>query len=197
MVQEAFGWFPSVFYANLYAIIVLVALLSDEIVPRLTGGKGVSLNQESDRGSFILIYLSSLLGLFLGIYFRYRNIGVSPFWVQVLGLLLLLAGTLIREWAIALLGRFFSRTVKIEQGHQLITNGPFSKIRHPAYTGMIMMYTAIILGLGTWTGALFMFIIILIPTIYRISVEEQALLESFGDEYLVYMNKTWRLFPGW
>lgn len=197
MVQEALGWFPSAFYANLYGIIVLATLLSDEIVPRLAGGKGISLKQSRDRGSFLLIYLSSIVGLGVGIYFRYKNIGVVTFWIQILALLLLLAGTFIREWAISLLGRFFSRTVKIEQGHQLITNGPFNLIRHPAYTGMVIMYTSIILGLGTWTGALFMFVIILIPTIYRINVEEQALLETFGDEYRSYMNKTWRLFPGW
>jgi protein-S-isoprenylcysteine O-methyltransferase Ste14 len=161
------------------------------------GGKGVSFGRSRDRGSFILIYLSTLLGLGAGVLFRYQNIGIVPFWVQALALFLLIAGTLIREWAIVLLGRFFSRTVAIEQGHRLITAGPFNRLRHPAYTGMIVMDTAIILGLGTWVGAVFMFVIILVPTLYRISVEEQALLETFGEEYRAYMHRTWRLFPGW
>jgi protein-S-isoprenylcysteine O-methyltransferase Ste14 len=196
MVQEAMGWFPGLFYANLYGIIVLAALFSDEIVPRLVGGRGVSLKQSRDRGSFLFIYLSLLMGLGVGIYCRYKNLGVVPFWVQILALFLLIVGTFIREWAIVILGRYFSRTVMIEQGHRLITSGPFNWIRHPAYTGMIIMYAAIVLGLGTWLGALLMFVIILVPTLYRIRVEEQVLLETFGEDYRAYSRRTWMLLPG-
>jgi protein-S-isoprenylcysteine O-methyltransferase len=197
MVQVAIGWFPSLFFANLYGIIVLAALLSDEIIPRLVGGRGISSGQGRDRGSFILIYLSLLVGLGVGIYFRYQNIGVVPMWMQGFALVLLVIGTVIREWAIVLLGVYFSRIVKIEQGHRLITAGPYRWFRHPAYTGMLIMYLSIVLGLGTWVGALFMFIVLLFPTLYRIRVEEKALLETFGDEYFTYMHRTWRLFPKW
>jgi protein-S-isoprenylcysteine O-methyltransferase Ste14 len=195
MVQVAIGWFPSLFFANLYGIVVLAALLSDEIVPHLMGGRGISFGGGRDRGSFIFIYLSSLVGFGMGLYFRYQNIGVVPFWIQGLALVFLIVGTIIREWAIVLLGIFFSRTVKIEQGHRLITDGPYHWFRHPAYTGMLIMDTSIVLGLGTWAGALFMFIIMLLPTLYRIRVEEKVLLETFGDEYRAYMQRSWRLFP--
>lgn len=195
MVQTAIGWFPNLVFANLYGIVVLLALLSDEIVPRLARGRGISFGQGRDRGSFILIYLSSLIGLAGGVYFRYQNIGVVPAWIQGLALVFLAAGTVIREWAIALLGVYFSRTVKIEQEHRLITSGPYRWFRHPAYTGMLIMYFSIVLGLGTWVGALFMFIVLLFPTLYRIRVEESVLLETFGDEYRAYMRGTWRLFP--
>lgn len=195
MVQAAIGWFPNLFFANLYGIIVLIALLSDEIVPRLAGGRGISFGQGRDRGSFILIYLSSLVGLAGGVYLRYQNVGVVPVWIQGLALVFLAAGTVIREWAIVLLGAYFSRTVKIEQSHRLITAGPYHWFRHPAYTGMLIMYFSIVLGLGTWVGALFMFIVLLFPTLYRIHVEETLLLETFGDEYRSYIGRTWRLFP--
>ena len=191
------SWFPSRAFANLYGIVVLVTLLSDEVVPRLAGGKGVSLLPGRDRGSFLIIYLTTLVGFGAGLYFRYVNIGVVPFWVQALALIILVAGTVLREWAIILLGRFFSRTVKIEEGHRLIMSGPFRWIRHPAYTGMIVMDSAIVLGLGTWVGALFMFAIMLLASLYRIRVEEQALIEAFGDEYRSYSQRTARLFPPW
>ncbi len=191
------SWFPSAAFANLYAAVVIFALLSDELVPRIAGGKGLSRGQGSDRGSFLLIYAASVAGLGTGLFLRYRNIGVVPFWVQVLALVLLACGTVLREWAIALLGRFFSRTVKIEQGQQLITSGPFRWIRHPAYTGMLIMDTSIILGLGTWVGALVMFALLLLAALYRIRVEERALLDAFGDEYRSYMRRTALLFPPW
>jgi protein-S-isoprenylcysteine O-methyltransferase Ste14 len=122
---------------------------------------------------------------------------VVPPWIQVLAVPLLIFGTLIREWTVFLLGRFFSRSVKIEQGHRLIEVGPYRWIRHPAYTGMLIMDTAIVLGLGTWAGAVCMFVMVLSATLYRIRVEERALLETFGAEYQAYMKRTWRLLPGW
>jgi protein-S-isoprenylcysteine O-methyltransferase Ste14 len=197
MVQVVTSWFPDAFFANLYGIIVLAALMSDELIPRLTGGRGISFGKGRDRGSFILIYLTSLVGLGVGIYLRYQNIGVVPAWIQGLALVFLVIGTVIREWAIALLGVYFSRTVKVESGHRLITAGPYQWFRHPAYTGMLVMYFSIVLGLGTWVGALFMFIVLLFPTLYRIRVEEKVLLDTFGDEYRSYMERTWRLFPKW
>jgi protein-S-isoprenylcysteine O-methyltransferase Ste14 len=184
-------------YANLYGFVVLAALLSDEVIPRLMGGKGFSLELRRDRGSFIIIYLCSLVGLGAGLAFRSLNIGVAPSWVQVLALVFLVIGAVIREWSIILLGRFFSRTVKIEQGHRLITSGPFRWIRHPAYTGMLIMDTSIVLGLGTWAGALVMFILMLLAALYRIRVEEKVLLEALGDEYRAYMQHTGRLLPLW
>jgi protein-S-isoprenylcysteine O-methyltransferase Ste14 len=197
MPQQILGWFPSASYANLYGIIVLICLLSDEIVPRLVGGKGISFGQGRDRGSFLFIYLFSLAGLFGSVHLRFLNIGVVPFWIQVLGLIILIVGALVREWAIALLGRFFARTVEIEKGHRLITDGPYRLVRHPAYTGMVMMYAGIVLGLATWVGTAFMLLMTLIPTVYRIRVEEKVLVENFGEQYLDYMHRTWRIFPGW
>ena len=195
MQQAILSWFPSAAYANLYAAVVLAALLSDELMPRIMGAKGMSFAR--DRGSFLVIYVASLTGFVIGLLLRHSSIGVIPFWVQVLALPLLLAGTVLREWAIILLGRFFSRTVRVDQGQRLITSGPFRWIRHPAYTGMLIMDTAIVLGLGTWVGALAMFLILLLAALYRIRVEERALIEAFGEEYRSYMQRTALLFPTW
>ncbi len=197
MPSQVIGWFPDKSYAHLYLTLVMVCLLSDEVIPLLRGGRGASLKQGRDRGSYILIYCFSMTGLIGSLIIRYRDWGVVPFWLQVLGWVILVIGTLYRDWAVALLGRFFSRTVEIEQGHRLIQDGPYAKIRHPAYTGMILMYTGIVLGLGTWLGFLLMLVMILIPTLYRIQVEEKVLIENFGVEYEEYMRRTWRLFPGW
>jgi protein-S-isoprenylcysteine O-methyltransferase Ste14 len=197
MLQSFLSWFPSKAYANLYGFVVLLALLSDELIPRLAGGKGIAFGQGRDRGSFLLIYFASLVGLGAGLYLRLQNIGVVPFWLQVFALVILVAAIALREWAIVLLGRSFSRTVKIDQGQRLITSGPFRWIRHPAYTGMLFGDASIVLGLGTWVGALLMFALVALAALYRVHTEEQALLEAFGDEYRAYMLRTARLFPPW
>lgn len=191
------SWFPSSAFANTFALIVIAALLSDQVVPRLRGGRGFSLGQARDRGSYLGIQAAGFVGSLVALLFRYRAFGVVPPWVQTLAIPLLILGTLTREWAIFLLGPFFSRSVKIEQGHRLIEAGPFRWIRHPAYTGMLIMDSAIVLGIGTWAGAGFMLLIMLSATLYRIRVEENALVQAFGDEYRAYMKRTWRLLPGW
>jgi protein-S-isoprenylcysteine O-methyltransferase Ste14 len=191
------SWFPSVAFANTFAILILAVVLADEITPRLGGGRGASWWQSRDRGSFLAIQLAAFLGVVAAIFLRYRDIGVGPPWIQVLALVLLVLGAVIREWAVILLGRFFARTVEIEPGHRLITAGPYRWIRHPAYTGMVLADTAIALGLGTWAGAVIMLVLMLIASLYRIRVEERTLLQAFTDEYRVYMERTWRLFPGW
>jgi len=112
-------------------------------------------------------------------------------------LLIIIAGLAIREWALIKLGRFFSRTVQIQTEHKVITEGPYRWIRHPAYTGMILIYAGIIMSIGTWLGALLTFSIVTISLLYRIRVEDRTLLDAFGDEYRDYMKQTWLLFPGW
>jgi protein-S-isoprenylcysteine O-methyltransferase Ste14 len=197
MSAALLSWFPSRAYANLFGIVVLLVLLSDELIPRLIGGKRLSVAPAPDRGSFLTISAAAVLGLAAGFYCRYHNIGVVPFGVQVFALIVVLAGAVLREWAIILLGRFFSRTVQVESTQRLIQAGPYRWIRHPAYTGMLMTDVAIVLGFGTWVGAVAMFGLLLLAVRYRIGVEEHALLQAFGEEYRVYMQHTARLFPPW
>lgn len=197
MAQLVLAWFPSVGFANLYGLIALAALLSDQVVPRLTGARRFSSWGRRDRGSFIAIYLCAQVGFAIALLIRFLNVGVAPPWVQLLAVALIIVGTLLRAWAILELGRFFSRVVQIAEDHRLITGGPYRWIRHPAYTGMLIMDSCIVLGLGTWAGALLMLVAVLIPTLYRIRIEEEALLEALGEEYRAYVQRSWRLVPGW
>ena len=126
-----------------------------------------------------------------------HNIGTLTGSFQWLGLFLMVAGAAFRQWALVHLGRFFSRTVHIESEHKVITTGPYRWIRHPAYTGMIVVYIGMVMALGTWLGTLLTFAIVTGSLLYRIHVEEQSLLTALDDEYLEYMKLTWLLFPGW
>lgn len=78
-----------------------------------------------------------------------------------------------------------------------MVDGPYRWLRHPAYTGMLLMYAGINMALGTWLGTLIGVGVFLTATLYRIQVEEKALVEAFGEQYRAYMRHTWRLLPGW
>jgi protein-S-isoprenylcysteine O-methyltransferase Ste14 len=189
--------YPSPAFANIFVVTVLLAVLLDEIMPRLSGARARFWRQGRDHASFLVIQLGALTGFFVIVYLRYQGIaGMSP-WIQVFALGLLIFGTRLREWAVFLPGRFFSRTVEIEQDYRLITDGPYRWIRRQAYTGMLIMDASIALGLGTWAGVLFMLCITLFASLYRIRVEARVLIEAFGDASRAYMKRTWRLFPAW
>jgi len=86
---------------------------------------------------------------------------------------------------------------RIEAGYRLIQDGLYRWLRHPAYTGLLLIYLGLIMALGTWLGTLAALVLILVSILYRINVEEEMILDSFGDEYRRYRSKTWRLIPGW
>jgi protein-S-isoprenylcysteine O-methyltransferase Ste14 len=198
MFKDPFHWFPNQNFSTLFLVVLVGVHFSDYAIPKILAsrrtGKSVS---AQDRGSYGIIHITVILALSFTIVLRWRNIKVTPAWVQYAGLVFMVAGSILREWAIIKLGPFFSRVVEIETGHRVITDGPYRWIRHPAYTGMLMIYTGFALALGTWLGALATLVLVLAATMYRIKVEEQALIQTFGDEYSAYMKHTWRLFPGW
>lgn len=197
MFNDPFGWFPNSLFTNLFPILGFTVFFVDYLIPRLTTRHREKPVERSDHGSFIIILATTLIAVLLSVSIRLANIGILSGVFQWIGLLVTATGLFVREWALIMLGRFFSRTVQIEAGHKIIKEGPYRWLRHPAYTGMILIYTGLIMSIGTWLGALLTFIVIAGTFLYRISVEERALLHAFGDEYRQYMRQTWKLFPGW
>ena len=198
MFNDPYGWFPNQLFTNLLPILFFAVYIVDYIVPRLANPNAPQKPTiKNDRGSHLVIVVVIFLAISLSVYFRIQNIGTLTGIFQWLGLLLMIAGTIFRQWALINLGRFFSRNVQIESGHQVITTGPYRWIRHPVYTGMILIYTGMIMALGTWLGALLTFAMVTGCLLYRIHVEEQTLLTALGNEYREYMKRTWLLFPGW
>lgn len=112
-----------------------------------------------------------------------------------LGAALVLAGFIIRAWAVVKLGESFTSVVMTRPEQTLISDGPYRYIRHPAYTGGLLFYW----GLGTATGSLLGLVLIMIGMSYgllrRINVEEEAMITCFGEAYKNYMTKTKRLIP--
>ena len=93
------------------------------------------------------------------------------------------------------LGRNWSSTLQIVEGHSLVTDGVFRHIRHPMYTAHLLWAIAQALLLQNWIAGL-AFLVASVPLyLRRIPAEEQMMLEQFGDEYREYMKRTGGLFP--
>jgi protein-S-isoprenylcysteine O-methyltransferase Ste14 len=111
------------------------------------------------------------------------------------GVCCVLAGTALRRYAVATLGRYFTVDVATEASQPVIEAGPYRLIRNPAYTGLLLSLFGFGLALGNWAGLAAMLVLPSAAFTYRIAVEEAALLSTLGDPYARYMRRTWRLIP--
>jgi protein-S-isoprenylcysteine O-methyltransferase Ste14 len=112
------------------------------------------------------------------------------------GAALALAGIGFRVWAILTLGRFFKFVVVIQEGHQVVTRGPYRLIRHPSYTGGLVALLGIGLTLASWLSILAATLVPLAAILVRIRVEENRLIAALGQDYRDYAARTRRLIPG-
>jgi protein-S-isoprenylcysteine O-methyltransferase len=151
-----------------------------------------------DRNTLGLIWTVVLASVVIGSLLSF----VLPAWplplrgqLYVAGFFLFALGLVLRWFSIVYLGRFFTVNVAIAADHKLIESGPFRWMRHPSYTGMLL----IVLGIGLCAGNFTSLLIIVVPSVcvcfWRIRIEEEALMSAFGEQYRAYMKRTKRLVP--
>jgi protein-S-isoprenylcysteine O-methyltransferase len=155
-------------------------------------------DRTEDRGSLrviVVLFWSGWLAAWLSYALLRQASFESPSFFYI-GLALIACGALLRWWSIATLGRFFTVNVAIRTGHSVVTSGPYRLLRHPSYTGILMVF----LGMGLCMGNTVSIAIIMLSTIvallYRMRIEENLLLSGLGEEYRAYMSRTKRLIPG-
>ncbi|SRR5258705_4285381 len=111
------------------------------------------------------------------------------------GIALMLSGICLRWLAIYTLGRFFTRKVMIFEDHRIVQSGLYKYLRHPSYLGFLIGDFGLGLAFSNWLSILIIFAPTLAAAFYRMHVEEKALAQAFGNEYLDYVKKTNRLIP--
>jgi len=116
--------------------------------------------------------------------------------LRTAALALLIAGLVVRAVAILTLGRAFSANVAIRASQTIQRSGLYGIIRHPSYLGMEIIFFAVALHSHNWASMAIIFIPPTAAVLYRIHVEEVALLGAFGGDYIEYMKSTKRLIPG-
>lgn len=192
-----FTWFPNRIAALLF-IIVFYLWAASEVYNTFRSRRTQQMpgTLQRDRGSYWVILLIVWGSMTVSFLARALNLGIFRNILQYLGLVLVAFGIAFREWAVVSLGRFFTVAVTIASGQKLVTRGPYRWLRHPSYSGSIISLVGFPLSLGTWAGGLLVLILSLGGYLYRVRIEETALLEVFGEEYRDYMQHTWQIFPG-
>jgi protein-S-isoprenylcysteine O-methyltransferase Ste14 len=92
-------------------------------------------------------------------------------------------------------GSFFSGTIGVQEGQKIVGRGPYRLVRHPSYTGGLLILVGLGLALQSW-GAILLLVLLFGPAYgYWIYGEENVLVLELGEEYVKYMKRTKRLIP--
>jgi len=113
----------------------------------------------------------------------------------VAGLTLETMGLFLTIWARRVLGRNWSGEISIKVDHQLIRSGPYAKLRHPIYTGLLVMYAGAAAAMGSWLAVIGLALAVFAYW-RKIRLEEANLRVAFGAEYEAYRRESWALVPG-
>jgi protein-S-isoprenylcysteine O-methyltransferase Ste14 len=181
-------------HGRLLAIVCILWVASELAVIVLKHARGNA--SRRDRGSLWVLWAGISVATVVGSMLKGYGptiIGYDTFWI---GLGLILLGVIIRAIAIATLWRYFTVDVSIREGHELVDHGIYGVIRHPAYTGSLLSFLGLGFAFGNWLSVAIITAATIIGFAYRITVEEGALIEHFGDRYRDYMRRSKRLIPG-
>jgi protein-S-isoprenylcysteine O-methyltransferase Ste14 len=117
----------------------------------------------------------------------------SP-WGFWLAALVTAAGLGFTVWARLHIGRNWSGIVTVKRGHELVTTGPYSLVRHPIYTGLLLAFVGSAMARGEWRGVLAV-AIAWVALWRKLRLEERWMLESFSEQYTAYRQRVPALIP--
>ena len=125
------------------------------------------------------------------LYLQLWPAGLLSFW---LGAAVTIAGLLFAVWSRGYLGRNWSSSVTIKQGHELITTGPYAVVRHPIYTGILTGFLGMAIAISHVRGFI---VVVLIFVVFwlKLRMEEKWMRSQFGETYATYARQTAALVP--
>jgi protein-S-isoprenylcysteine O-methyltransferase Ste14 len=170
------------------------------ILSFFASGKSTGMSRGKEQGEpnflFTLLVGLTILTAFLLPFFASRKLTVIavPIVFRYAGAILLITSLALRVMAIRTLKKQFSIYVAIQENHQLITTGLYSRIRHPIYLGAVLSILGMELVFPTLLGFIFVAIYSML-LIHRMAREETLMLKHFGSAYEEYLSKSFRLIP--
>jgi protein-S-isoprenylcysteine O-methyltransferase Ste14 len=123
--------------------------------------------------------------------YRFVPLSAATDWI---GAAVTVAGLWLAVWARRNLGGNWSGTVTLKEGHELIRSGPYRRIRHPIYTGILLGLLGTAIGIGRMKG-LVAFAILWVCFAVKARREEDFLAEEFGGQFEAHRERTGMFLP--
>jgi protein-S-isoprenylcysteine O-methyltransferase Ste14 len=155
--------------------------------------------EAKDAGSLRVILLGMWVALFVSFPLAFvqslQVARVAHLSMFIAGSGLLIAGSLLRRHCWRTLGEHFTGDVQARVDQPVITCGAYRWVRHPSYTGGIVMFAGIGIALANWASLAILVLTSIFVYAYRIKVEEAALVQTLGEPYVAYMKTHKRFLP--
>ncbi|MGA3172038.1 MAG: isoprenylcysteine carboxylmethyltransferase family protein [Chthoniobacteraceae bacterium] len=169
---------------TLWAILILYWLLS------AFGNKKAKTHPPwARRLAFIIIFLITWSALVSDRHHLAIPLLPTTLVTQLAGIVLCAAGLAFAIWARRILGRNWSGFVVIKQDHELIRTGPYTIVRHPIYTGLILAIAGTVLAFHVTIAGLCIVLFWLVAFYIKSRREESILTQEFGDKYTAYKKQ--------
>jgi protein-S-isoprenylcysteine O-methyltransferase Ste14 len=104
-------------------------------------------------------------------------------------------GLMLRWWSFASLGKYFTVVVKTSENQPVVDRGPYRILRHPSYTGLLLVFAGAGLMVGNWLSVVGAVVLVLTALIHRLRIEERALTAALGSRYREFAASRARLIP--
>lgn len=152
-----------------------------------------------DRGSMVLLIGLLWFGVALNFLLAWLLPRVAFSWQRTvlfgIGVSFILLGVTLRWYAIRVLGRYFTRDVAVSADQKVVQDGPYRYIRHPAYSGTFLTMLGVGLALTNWASLVALLLCVFAGHLYRVNIEEEALIQTIGQPYIEYIQHTKRFIP--
>jgi protein-S-isoprenylcysteine O-methyltransferase Ste14 len=162
-----------------------------EPIPRRKEG---SLFMALRAAATVPLLLAILAHVFLPAWMEWATFPASA-WLRGFGVVLGLTCIAGASWVLRALGRNVSETVLTKPDQELVTSGPYRRVRHPLITTGLLLIGAVGLMLGSWLVLACDAVVLFLIRYLVIPREELALAERFGPRYIAYQQASGRLEP--
>lgn len=152
-----------------------------------------------DRGSMVLLIGLLWFGIALNFLLAWLLPTAAFSWQRNtlfgIGVGFILLGVALRWYAIQVLGCYFTRDIAVSADQKVVQDGPYRYIRHPAYSGTFLTMLGVGLALTNWASLVALLLCVFAGHLYRVNIEEEALLQTIGQPYVEYIQRTKRFIP--
>jgi len=138
--------------------------------------------------------LAILVYLFRPQMLNWSNLALPPAW-RWAGAAILAVSVAGLAWVHSTLGRNFSTELRIRPDQTLVTSGPYRYVRHPMYSAFFLLFSGMGLLAANWFIGTAGLLALILIVLFRVSREEEMMVNAFGDQYRRYASTTGRFLP--
>jgi protein-S-isoprenylcysteine O-methyltransferase Ste14 len=180
-------------------VLILLIRLAETFTPAANGARHYRRDEDKSKITSWVLGISFFTNFIAPILeWRYQAGAAAPAtqWWNWLGLLIFVAGALVKLRAMQQAGEAFIPHVKTDAKLKLVTGGPYALVRHPAYLGLGLSYLGLAILFNSRIGLLALAVLVLPAIVWRITKEEELLATRFGEAWKKYASQApARLIP--